>query len=310
MNVGPNVSFNKLLGDVEAEVPAVAGYRATLSNLNNARVAFKHHGLSVPNRDDAAVFVANVKSFLADVTEASFGIDFESVSLVDAIGHRRTQNWIRKAQEALADGRNEEAMQHVASALAIYLAHDRRQNAGFGLGSPSVFGRLLMRPLGLGELTEMVEWIDGRLARVEERLDLATRGVDIASYERFRALAPSVSISLGGSVQIVWHGKSEVAGEDVRFCVNFAIDTALSLRESRLGAFPSDSGPMAKVVTACDVLVAKKSEGAEVIRVADVGELLLVADPQEARRDESDYFAVVQDGDVAYVSRGCVELQD
>ena len=129
INVGANAPFNKLLGDVSTEFEVVRGYRATLSNLNNARVAFKHHGLSVPDQGDASTFLVNVRDFLTDVTHEAFGVDFASVSLIDAIGHRRTQNWLRKAEQALTDGEHEEAMCQVAGAFAIYLAHRTRSAA-------------------------------------------------------------------------------------------------------------------------------------------------------------------------------------
>lgn len=203
INVGPNANFDTLLGVVAVAYPSVGGYRATLSSLNKARVAFKHHGLRVPSSGDAAAFAVNVRDFLATVTREAFGIDFASVSLADAIGHRRTQNWLREAEVALDEGEHDEAMRKVAGAFSIYLAHRRRQDLSLGwLGHTGA--RLPSFPSSTLEqenryLAQFTNVLGERIATLEERLDLVTRGVDMAAYDRFRVLTPKVMFTVAGT---------------------------------------------------------------------------------------------------------------
>ena len=104
VNVNLNEWFSKVLGDVATRIPSVTQYRAGLVHLNNARVMFKRQGLSTLQRNDVIVFAGNVDAFLTHVCKAELIIDFVTASLADAIGHRRTQNWIAKAEHAFAAG--------------------------------------------------------------------------------------------------------------------------------------------------------------------------------------------------------------
>ena len=94
VNVHQNQSFSQVLGEVVNQIPTVSQYRIDLGHLNSARVMFKHQGLSALQRNDVIVFAGNVANFLTDACRVEMGIDFATVSLADAIGHRRTQNWI------------------------------------------------------------------------------------------------------------------------------------------------------------------------------------------------------------------------
>ena len=276
--------------------------------------AFKHHGLSVPDRGDAATFAVNVRDFLADVTREAFDIDFASVSLVDAIGHHRTRNWIRNAEDALAEGVHEEAMRCVAGAFEIYLRHRRRRDGGLGwLGRSGVGGLRASHFFGaLGSemeylATAVMEWVDTRLATVEDRLDLSTHGVDLADYDRFKVFTPGVSFALNGSMHFGMGHGAETSSEDVRFCIDFAVEAALALGGRQQDAGSAPVGPAARVIRECSVVVMPRAEDAEVIRKATTGEVLGVA--ENTGFHGAGFVAVDQDGDVAYVPAECVELE-
>ena len=99
VNVGPQLSFDSLVNRVSDSYGSVSEHKAALFRLNKARVAFKHHGISV-SEEDAIHFRGSVRAFLTETTRKALGLDFERASLVSAIGHRRTENWLHKAEEA------------------------------------------------------------------------------------------------------------------------------------------------------------------------------------------------------------------
>lgn len=215
IHVGPSAAFDKLLGDVAKQFPVVGDHRAALSNLNKARVAFKHHGLSVPDRIDARAFATNVRDFLADVTREVLGVDFAAVSLVDAIGHQRTENWLGDAEQALVNNEHEDAMCKVAGAFAIYVTSRQGREARTGWHARSAMG---LRSSGLErDILKLIEMLDGRLATVEGRLHLAMRGVDMAAFDRFQALTPLVSFMADGSLRFAMRTRLGASAGDVRF---------------------------------------------------------------------------------------------
>ena len=82
-----------------------------MKRLNTARVGFKHEGLDV-SATDAGAFLTNVEAFLSEVCQQELQVDFATLSLVNAIGHRRTQNWLEKAREALRSEHYTESAAH------------------------------------------------------------------------------------------------------------------------------------------------------------------------------------------------------
>ena len=303
--VSASADFATLLQRVEDRYDIVAGYRAALTSLNKARVAFKHHGQSVASANDVQVFVGNVESFLTDVCDNVLGIDFATLSLAGAIGHRRTQNWLAKAEDALAAGSRQDTVNHAAVAMQIYMAHD-------GVGRPPLGHRLSLD--FSHESRDMVrfgKWVVEQIGTVQGLLGLAARGVDLASYDKFTMLAPRVSFTLNGRPHFGLRTLTpEPAWEDARFCIDFVVDAALALGESRLSTPRSDTEPEPRVTvtTPCNLVVYPTDDDLEVIREVEPGEELAL--PPAGRlhpNNNPEFVAVIQDGDVAYVRRDCVE---
>ena len=93
-------NFLQLFDNVRKSIDCVGEHSAAIKRLNTARVGFKHEGLDV-GATDVEAFLANVEAFLSEVCKEELRVDFATLSLVNAIGHRRTQNWLEKAREAL-----------------------------------------------------------------------------------------------------------------------------------------------------------------------------------------------------------------
>lgn len=96
--------------------------------------------------------------------------------------------------------------------------------------------------------------------------------------------------------------------EDVRDCIDFAIDAALALEARGQEIDWGTAEASAKVLRECDVVVRPSVEVPEVIRVAEQGELLVVVRSANTQGFQG-YVAVDQDGDVAYVPADCVEFR-
>ena len=293
--VTDRTQFHDLLQAVEEEFSNAGGHRAGLTTMNTTRVAFKHRGQEVAE-NDARVFVANVEAFLVQIYRDAFDLDFASLSLADAIGHQRTQNWLARAEHALASEQHSESIAHSAKAMAVYLAHSSSNDA-----------TIRLRPIEAyqGIPDGFKEWVKHSIPLLRARMDLFTRGVDIASFDRFTLLTPWTTINHFGDVhQYSGPSTAKATREDARFCIDFVVDSALALRESRV--LPRDVSreqERVRLKSRCDVIANPKATEREVIRVAESGEELTVA---SERQKHPEYLAVIDDGDVAYVRRECL----
>ena len=327
VHVRPRESFDGLLHTVGKQLTVVADHLAVLSRLNKARVEFKHHGLSVVQRRDVIVFYGNVESFLSDVCMAALNIDFASVTLADAIGHRRTQNWIEQAELKFAAGHFDEALRSASGAMAIYLAHsnDHDYVLDHSRHLSSLFDGQMFSPHTIGiasgvdaaidiewqsAITDFADWAKTHIENIHDRVHLMARGVDVGAYDKFSALTPKAFITGGGSIRfIINHANSSPTEDDVRFCIDLVIDSALALRNHRP---PSPrhwnaSRSKLKVVRQTNIVVYPLQKHPEIIRSAMPNEVLdsPTSDPFSV---EGDHLAVLQDGDVAYATKNCVEL--
>ena len=124
------VSFDGLVDKVSKSYPSVSGHKAALFRLNKIRVAFKHYGTSISG-EDALHFREGAQAFLRETTRDALGLDFERASLVSVIGHRRTENRLLEAQEAVEAEHLREALDCAAVALQTYLnARSVHRDAG------------------------------------------------------------------------------------------------------------------------------------------------------------------------------------
>ena len=308
IGVTDQTSFPRLLDALAETFQNLGGHRANLTKLNTTRVAFKHRGQEVVERD-ARAFVVNVETFLTETCSEAFDVDFASLSLADSIRHRRTRNWLDKAESAFAVEDYAGAVAHAAKAMTVYVAHSTERD-------PSIDLRTVVQYQGVPE--GFKERVQASLRTLHARFDLLTRGVDIAAFDRFDILAPQTTISGSGVLQQYARlDKPPPSRDEARFCIDFVVDTALALIDrSVLSPSPSQTMPdRVRLTSNCEVLAhweapteAEITFGAckdrEVIRVADAGEEFAVA---RVWRKHPGYVAVIQDGDPAYVRCECVD---
>ena len=306
VNVHANESFSKVLGDVGAKIASVTHHRASLSRLNSARVMFKHQGLSAVQRNDVIVFFSNVESFLTDVCKAELNVDFATVSLANAIGHRRTQNWIEKAEHALSAGGFDDAVTCASGAMAICLADGYNEMPRFNRLRPAAG---FYSTDGLGSIDDFANWTKAQLAHIDDRLSFMARGVDLASFDKFTAITPRAIIGGDGRFQFVsgFAARSRTA-DDARFCIDLVIDVALVLRNKRPPSRWQRNAPKSKVkvIHQAEIIVNTRQNPPEIIRTAEPNEVL-DSPASEPFSVDGDHIAVLQDGDVAYARKACLE---
>ena len=302
----------ELVNRVSDSYGSVSEHKAALFRLNKARVAFKHHGISV-SEEDAIHFRGSVRAFLTETTRKALGLDFERASLVSAIGHRRTENWLHKAEEAHKADDYAEAMKCAAVAFHIYLNarsvhRERVTTPHFSLPLSIDFNSADRRLRQ--SLTKLTEWALSHFEELHKSIDFLRHGLDIMAYWRFLHMTPNVAFTMAGSLSIYWGQRStpHPTKTDAEFCIDFVVDSAL-----RIGARYMreddwrDWTPVGQVEVCEDSVVSVYPKNdSEVIRSVSAGEELTVVSGYVPKTE--DYVAILQDGGAAYVRRAHVRL--
>ena len=300
--------FDTLIDKVSKKFMPVSEHKAAATRLNKARVNFKHYGQNVIH-EEAIAFAANAEALLNDVCRECLDLDFKSVSLVSAVGHRRTENWLHKAENFAGNGSYQKSLECAAKAFVIYstaMLGGQFPSRESTMRQPNFSG--VDRQLGR-TLTDFTSWVIGNLGQVHTNVSFITLGVNPLLYRRFDALTPNVYYTITKTVDCSWGpgSSSSPSKEDAEFCINFVVEAAFQIRDSHLPDSPdlhSGKAPQNVIVEReCDVIVYPGENPPEVIRKALAGEKLEVV---SSVYENSEYVAVLQDGEPAYLSRNCV----
>ena len=193
--------------------------------------------------------------------------------------------------------------------MTIYVAHSTEHD-------PTIDLRTVVQYQGVPE--GFKERVQASLRMLDARFDLFTRGVDMRAFDRFDMLTPYTTIIFGSLLhQYSRADKPLPSRDEARFCIDFVVDTALALLDSRVlpASRSNEKSDRVRLKSSCEVLAHWKTptdmeiaigthKEREVIRVAEAGEEFTVA---RVWRKHPDYVAVIQDGDPAYIRRECVD---
>lgn len=307
-----NIAFNQLLDAIDGLGKGKLSHRSSLNQLNRARVNFKHFGLE-PKPEDIKKFRGDLEGFFPNALSLFLGVEFHELSLVQLLRHRRSANWLHKAEQALVSDMLEEAAR--CSAVAFQLArrrfkpHHERLDLERSVRPP--LGEVTSERSYPPTMTVLARKVEATVEGIREQLDILSDGTSLSDYTKFRRLTPEVRLSPVGTM---WdnHGRrSEMApleAESALFCVTFAIDAILRMQDRYIAEPPrsrrSDSKYRAIAPTP---LVVLPGPDPEVIRTVTVGEHL---DGRRTSYEQDGYIAVWDDGEQAYVEADAVALED
>lgn len=304
-----NSAFHNILDEIDKVGVAQLTHRTALNQLNKARVGFKHMGLA-PRDEDVRKFRRDLEGFFPNAVSSFLGVDFDRLSLASLIRHKRTRNWLEKAELELTNNSFYSSITCAAVAEAIHTRSNPRGQLDLNRNRTMNF-RGTVRQLGTHrELHDLVAEIDKQLLNIYEEIDLVGSGTPYGDYLRFRDLSPVISLTMAGTLIIESRSDPEnVTHEDALFCKSFALNTILKRQQSYRSKVTAPESSMIKYKTIkpSDVIVYPTKDGIpqEVIERVDTGCVL-----HGCQKDDgvSPYVAVDFQGDTAYAIRDALEL--
>ncbi|MGW6684918.1 hypothetical protein ACWGBO_34385 [[Kitasatospora] papulosa] len=205
----------------------------SMKRLNDARVALKHNG-TFPSEHQIEQARQTLDDFFATVTPKVFGVDFDSIDMVDLLTQPEVVRLVREAQTHADIGDYPMAMAGLVLAFDALLDHYARWERPMAGESPFKFGS----PLYLMDAPR----IDGASSHANTRLkklsDFATSaqralqaislGIDYPSLARFRIISPPVYGYADGSQRFVnLNSVQALTAEDYDWASHFVIESGL-----------------------------------------------------------------------------------
>jgi len=220
--------FNQLLDAIDERGKAKLTHRASLIQLNKARVSFKHHGLE-PRNEDAWKFRGNLESFFPTAVDSFFGINYEMVSLTDLVQHTRTRIWLRRADRSLVKDDRLDCVFSCAVALTIAVKRKASNNQRKSIQSHARFEP--REDYGaLRALVETAKAVDDEFKRTDRDMYLIGSGVKYADLLRFSDLTPHIYFTGDQRPHGNFSHGSDFDENEAQFCLSFAQETILKIQ--------------------------------------------------------------------------------
>ncbi|MFJ8153950.1 hypothetical protein [Streptomyces sp. NPDC094468] len=204
----------------------------SMRRLNDARVALKHNG-TFPSEHQIEQSRQTLDDFFTTVTPKIFGVDFDSIDMVDLLTQPEVARLMREAQTHADVSDYPMAMAGLALALDALFDHYSGRNTSirwraFTFGptlstgdAPKLNDRDAPRHGRLAKLSEIAE-------HTQEALRAMSLGIDYTGLTRFRIIAPSVhGVYAGGARFIEAASHRQLTGDDYDWARHFIIESAL-----------------------------------------------------------------------------------
>lgn len=288
-----NTPFNKIMDQIESKSTIELPCRSSFLQMNKARVNFKHYGLE-PKRSATEKFRNDLDEYYPRLYKDFLAIDYNSITLISLVQHRRTENYLRKSQLNLEDDDYGESVRNSAIAFEIYAKHIEDSRSSRRITFPGFRN---------SEIEDLAGRVEEELQSIRKYLAIIAHEINLSEYRRFIQYTPYVFKSDSGKIVQTHYpfigDHIEPTKEIARFCHDFVIRAALTIRKNiiRDESLLEKSTRTFKVCKRSAVRVLYEMDS-EIIRFAEPGEILSACD---SREDRHEFTAVIQDGDIAYI---------
>jgi hypothetical protein len=210
--------------------PRVLGHKEAMRRLNKTRVQLKHNGV-LPSRIEIEGFRASTAAFFDENTPVVFGLEFSAISLAHLISSASVREDMLAADGFITKHDRGSAIERIAIAFAR-LVQEYEPQTGFGGREPYIRrpSRRDLDEIPSRELQPFLEDLMEAFDHLRQQVASLSLGLDIIRLRRFRQLTPAAAVVPSG-VSDTWteDRHRQISEEDLQFCYDFVVDSALKL---------------------------------------------------------------------------------
>lgn len=276
-------------------------YKTSLNDLNSSRNNFKHSG-NEPVKNDVVNFYRDMEAFFVYACSNFLNIDFSNISLVDLIGHQRTINWLKNAEDLLKNEKYVDSVGASACAFAVF----RKYMCG---------DDFLRRDVNYPKLNvdkavnEYFNNIEKQLNDQTDKMEMIVNGVSLPDYRKFMAMTPYISFYNSGQIhQHKMKMRVIPQREEAQFCIRFVLESALVMKEKN--DYPIRGGPLmgnqnVKVTRDCSLRIFPGEDQEILLNIKKNDDFVFES---LTKRSSRGYVHVFYQGDNAYLPETAVEI--
>jgi mRNA-degrading endonuclease HigB of HigAB toxin-antitoxin module len=214
-----------------------------MEKFNRARVNLKHFG-NLISRDDIAGHKFVVTSFFKFNTKTIFGLEFDNISLLEAVSSKKVKDILSESVKFISNGNKREALTKIAYAYEILFSEYVVDHASYR--------RFWMRPNDivhissrefdysvrqvLYDLAKAIIKSEEKIHKLTHSSKLSELGIDIASHSKFTKLTPIISIfghNNNEKYEANFMRSYDIEESEMKFCLDYVIECALMFQSKQ-----------------------------------------------------------------------------
>jgi hypothetical protein len=196
------------------------------------------HKAKYPNESDVSDCRTYSRDSLQKVIADVWGLDFERISLTDAIQDDKVRQLLTEAETALSQKDYQEAIDQAAAGLTWALSHVK--TAIVGRLPPFASALLVLDTFGKPMSDSDARNTYRALERTQDTLLYIALGMNYTDYMQYKQIAGHVYFTVGGSHHRAG-GKENPDASDAEFTVAYCADTVVQI-ESHVGSLGTPFG--------------------------------------------------------------------
>jgi len=218
---------------------AILSQKEGMRRLNKARVDLKHYGI-IPSKLDIESFRVTTSDFFNENCPIIFGVNFDDISLIDIIKLERPKDLLKQAKEDFEKGWIDKSLENLALSFE-YLISDYEESKKDDFNrSPFFFGESMtyLKSFYLEgiikedrKIRDFADKVTKSIEEIQKAIKILSFGIDYKKYVKFQSVVPSVVFSISNEPIFYTREGMTLSKEDLEFCINFIIESALKLQE-------------------------------------------------------------------------------
>jgi len=217
---------------------ATLSQKESMRRLNKARVDLKHHGI-IPSKLDIESFRATTLAFFNENCPIIFQLDFDNISLIDIIKFDRSRELLKQAKSNFEKGLIDKSLENIALSFEYLISDYEESKRNRFRRSPFFFGEsmIFLRSFHLGisyedrKIKDFVDKVTESIEAIQKAIKILSFGIDYKKYVKYKSIVPSVQFAINGSPHFYTHRETTLNKENLEFCINFIVESALKLQE-------------------------------------------------------------------------------
>jgi len=214
--------------------------KESMRRLNEARNGLKHDGI-IPSRLDIESFRATTQAFFTENCPIIFQSEFGEISLINSITFERPKKCLKQARTDFDKGLIYESIQNLILSFTYLITDYEESKKSKFERSPFFFGDTVRSfdrfhsafSAEHKKLRDFADKVSESIGAIQTAIKILSFGIDYKKYVRFNSIVSCVDVLISDSGYVHPYKKREVklSKEELDFCINFIVESALKLQE-------------------------------------------------------------------------------